>query len=96
MEEKKHKFKMMYFDVLESIGASPKIVDGEVICDEVDLNDGIDNLEIQINNPGLIADEDEANHEIEKLNLQPFQLLAYLRRYAPGWEGLKRMEKLGS
>lgn len=77
----KVKFPKKYFEVLDLLGAEPELEDDMVVCNDLDLNDAICNLEIHIEEPGLISSEEEVFAAIDKLGIQPYHLLGYLRRF---------------
>ena len=82
-EMPKVKFPKKYFDVLDLLGAEPEIEDDMAVCNKLDLNDAVTNLEIHIEEPGLIGEEEEVDNAIDKLGIQPYHLLGYLRHFGP-------------
>lgn len=79
----KLRFPKMYFDVLDLLGAEPELEDDMAVCNQLDFNDAVTNLEIHIEDAELYqpADHEKVMAEIKKLNLQDYQLLAYFRKF---------------
>ena len=80
-EMPKVKFPKKYFQVLDLLGAEPEIEEDMVVCNDLDLNDAVCNLEIHIEDPGLFSNDEEVFSAIDKLGIQPYHLLAYLQRF---------------
>ena len=82
-EMPKLKFPKMYFQVLDLLGAEPELEDDMAVCNQLDMNDAIANLEIHIENPEIYQPEDHEKvmTEIWKLGLKDYQLLAYFKKF---------------
>jgi len=82
-EMPKLRFHKKYFEVLDLLGAEPEIEEDMAVCNTLDLKDAICNLKIHIEEPGLISGEEEVFEAIDKLGIQPYHFLGYLRHFDP-------------
>lgn len=82
-EMPKLRFPKMYFDVLDLLGAEPELEGHLVVCNQLDMNDAVTNLEIHIEEPEIYqpSDHEKVMAEIKKLGLEGYQLLDYFRKF---------------
>ena len=82
-EMPKIRFHKMYFQVLDLLGAEPEIEDDMAVCNQLDLNDAVTNLEIHVEDPEIYQPEDHEKvmTEIWKLGLEGYQLLGYFKKF---------------
>ena len=82
-EMPKLRFPKMYFQVLDLLGAEPEIEDDMAVCNQLDFNDAVANLEIHVEDPEIYQPEvhEKVMAAIKKLGLECYQLLSYLNKF---------------
>ena len=75
------KINKKYFKVLDLLGGEPEIIDDEVVCNELDLQDAATNLEIHIEDPGVYSNDAEVFAAIDELGIESYQMLELIRHF---------------
>lgn len=82
MEQIKIKDKKLY-RVMDILGFEPVVKKEYIWCNPLDFQDGLSNLEIHIDCPGLFSTDQEVKTALEEIGMVDRDLLERLKGYIP-------------